>query len=895
MKINVHNNQIIYLIILGLSLFGFTSKAQTVMIAASSSWKYLDNGSNQGTSWRTGTFNDATWLSGTAELGFGDSPITNIAKSKIGYYFRKLVSISDPAQFTNFTLKVRRDDGIVVYVNNVEVYRNNMPSGTINYNTAASSTCSDDGNTVLVSTLTSSRFVSGNNLVAVEVHNRTASSSDLTFELQLIGNGSVVTTCALPDVNYFGSRNVTGANAEVYWNAVAGVSSYNVQYRIRNSGAAYSASLNTAQASLVLTNLLPSTNYEFIVQSVCSGGNVSAFSQSGWFTTGIATTTCTTPDVNWFGTRNITGNSAEVFWASGTGVASYNVAYRVRNSGAAYSTALNTIGTSRVLTNLTASTNYEFIVQALCSNGGSSAYSASGWFTTTSSGGGSTTTLVRGPYLTVATSNSITIQWRSGTATNNEVKYGTTTALSNGTATNAMVSTEHSVVLTGLEANTKYYYSIGQVGSVLQGDANNFFFTAPAVGSSVPVKFWVTGDFGNGSAGQTAVRNSFSTYTAGQTVNGWLWLGDNAYSNGTDQEYQTKVFDVYNSQFKNIPVFPAPGNHDYGQAGYQSSASLGVNFPYFNIFALPSAAGTEKYYSTNYGNIHFISLDSYGSYNNSSSAMYNWLRNDLISNTQQWTVVYFHHAPYTKGSHNSDTEIELIDMRQNIIPLLESYGVDLVLAGHSHIYERSYFIKNHTGLETSFNSATYPAGNIIQAGGGPFTKTTRTGNGTVYVVCGVSGQAGGATQSGYPHNAMFKSIISNYGSLLLDVSGSTLTCKFLTSTGSIGDQFTMQKTLNVPATAASTFGSGTEFESLPVLYPNPSMGDVSIYVNHPVETQFTVSICNLSGSVLFRKTYTGIKDQIILIEKAESNLLPGIYIINVFGENMNASMKQVIY
>ena len=105
-----------------------------------------------------------------------------------------------------------------------------MPSGTINYNTAASSTCSDDGNTVLVSTLTSSRFVSGNNLVAVEVHNRTASSSDLTFELQLIGNGSVVTTCALPDVNYFGSRNVTGATAEVYWNAVAGVSSYNVQY-----------------------------------------------------------------------------------------------------------------------------------------------------------------------------------------------------------------------------------------------------------------------------------------------------------------------------------------------------------------------------------------------------------------------------------------------------------------------------------------------------------------------------------------------------------------------------------------------------------------------------------------------------------------------------------------
>lgn len=88
--------------------------------------------------------------------------------------------------------------------------------------------------------------------------------------------------------------------------------------------------------------------------------------------------------------------------------------------------------------------------------------------------------------------------------------------------------------------------------------------------------------------------------------------------------------------------------------------------------------------------------------------MYNWLRDDLTANTLQWVVVYFHHPPYSKGSHNSDASTELIDMRQNIIPLLEQHGVDLVMSGHSHSYERSFFIKNHLGLENTFNSALYP-------------------------------------------------------------------------------------------------------------------------------------------------------------------------------------------
>lgn len=179
--------------------------------------------------------------------------------------------------------------------------------------------------------------------------------------------------------------------------------------------------------------------------------------------------------------------------------------------------------------------------------------------------------------MTVPTSTSITIQWRTSTASNSEVKYGTTVG-SLGLTTNSAASvTDHSITLIGLNPNTKYYYSIGKIGSALQGTASNNFYTAPINNSSNQIKFWVTGDFGNGSTNQANVRDAFTSYIGGEPVGGWIWLGDNAYSNGTDAEYQTKVFDVYTTIFKSLPVFPALGNHDYQQAGYLSATSRGIS------------------------------------------------------------------------------------------------------------------------------------------------------------------------------------------------------------------------------------------------------------------------------------------------------------------------------
>src|SRR6185436_19499040 len=153
-------------------------QSQMVLISPTSTWKYLDNGSDQGTNWRTVTFNDGAWLSGAAELGYGNGPATTLSNGKITYYFRKTINI-DPSLYSNFSMKIRRDDGIIVYVNNVEVLRSNMPSGTVYYNTKAPN-CSDDGNTIFTFTIPTTNFINGNNVIAAEIHNQSTSSSDLT-------------------------------------------------------------------------------------------------------------------------------------------------------------------------------------------------------------------------------------------------------------------------------------------------------------------------------------------------------------------------------------------------------------------------------------------------------------------------------------------------------------------------------------------------------------------------------------------------------------------------------------------------------------------------------------------------------------------------------------------
>lgn len=471
--------------------------------------------------------------------------------------------------------------------------------------------------------------------------------------------------------------------------------------------------------------------------------------------------------------------------------------------------------------------------------------------------------VTRGPYLQQATPTSIIIRWKTSTATSSKVSYGTSLASLSSILTSTVLTTEHEIKIIGLNPYTKYFYMIGNATNTLVAASNDLFFrTAPNYGQSGNYRFWVVGDAGTGGNSQRATKTSFLNYTSSKPVDGWIWLGDNAYEFGFDSEYQANVFsnNTFEEPLKNIVVWPAIGNHDYNQ-----NIPFSPPPAYFDIFTLPTngecggvASGTEKYYSYNYGNIHFIALDSYGTSRSSSGAMATWLQNDLNANTLPWVIAYWHHPPYTKGSHNSDNsnflDGELVDMRQNILPLLEDKGVDLVLNGHSHVYERSYLLDGHYGYSSSLTSSMikdntsgkYPTDCAYHKK----TQSSNSHKGTVYVVCGCSGKNDSSPSSGWPHPAMYSYTNTLYGSMSIDIKDNKLEGKFITSTGTIFDSFTIIKNAGGSKTYTVCPNESvvltTSFSDQANWFPVSSMNE-SIIVNTPVSTVYYAT--DLAGCI----------------------------------------------
>ncbi len=415
-------------------------------------------------------------------------------------------------------------------------------------------------------------------------------------------------------------------------------------------------------------------------------------------------------------------------------------------------------------------------------------------------------TVTRGPYLQIPTPTSIVVRWRTDVATDSRVRYGSAPGSLTAMADDPTATTEHEVAVTGLTPSTQYFYSIGTTTAALAGDdASHFFRTTPPVGTVQPVRIWVTGDGGFANADGQAVRDSFLTYNAGQTVDLWLLLGDNAYLVGSDSDYQAALFEMHADMLRRVPAWPTFGNHEA-----LSSNSLTETGPYFDIFTLPRAgeaggvpSGTEAYYSFDYANIHFIVLDSHFSDNSPGSPMLLWLEADLQATTADWVIAYWHHPPYSKSLvHDSDTEQREIDMRQNVLPVLEDYGVDLVLAGHAHVYERSALLDGHYGLSQTLTSAMLlDTGDGDPAGDGAYRKAGTGANphqGAVYVTAGSSSQARFLKSPGHPAHVVG---LAELGSLVLDVDGDVLTLRFLDDAAQVDDTFTIAKGVSAcPAT-----------------------------------------------------------------------------------------------
>ena len=406
--------------------------------------------------------------------------------------------------------------------------------------------------------------------------------------------------------------------------------------------------------------------------------------------------------------------------------------------------------------------------------------------------------IVRGPYLQQGTESGIIIRWATTSPAQGRVWYGTDPNRLSLTLEEATITRSHKVELGGLTPDTKYYYSVGtKHGSTVGGSEDYFFVTAPSIDLAPslvrPMRIWVVGDSGRANDDAALVRDGYLKFTGTRHTDLWLMLGDNAYETGTFDEYQHAVFNMYPHLLRSSVLWTAIGNHDAG-----SASSLKQTGPYYELFNLPTrgeaggvASGTAAYYSFDYGNIHFICLDSYGSDRSPKSAMFTWLAHDAASSDKDWKIAFWHHPPYTKGSHDSDIETELVEMRERALPIIEDAGVDIVLGGHSHSYERSYLIDGHYGVSDSFTSdMKKDAGSGRECESGPYQKRHAASHeGTVYIVAGTSALADRVS----PHAAMHTSL-SIPGSLVLDVHGKRLDVRFIDAHGEVKDYFTLKKT-----------------------------------------------------------------------------------------------------
>jgi Icc-related predicted phosphoesterase len=289
---------------------------------------------------------------------------------------------------------------------------------------------------------------------------------------------------------------------------------------------------------------------------------------------------------------------------------------------------------------------------------------------------------------------------------------------------------DHLVRLEDLAPGAEYEYTIGAASEAwepLPEGRPTFTFRAwpapppksgrkPSSGDGGTwARAWVLGDAGRGGGTPRRVRDAMLRHAAqprgadagadadadGQEKfdplksPAWdvtLALGDNAYSDGGEWEHTHHFFEVYEEINARVPVMPTMGNHE----GHSSDLMEGTG-PYYDAFELPTEgesggvpSGHPSYYSFDFGDIHFVSIDSENHVPYNDETFFEWLEKDLeAAQSSAWRVAYFHHPPYSKGSHDSDDEWGLKKMRERLVPLLEEKRVEIVFTGHSHAYERS--------------------------------------------------------------------------------------------------------------------------------------------------------------------------------------------------------------
>lgn len=423
--------------------------------------------------------------------------------------------------------------------------------------------------------------------------------------------------------------------------------------------------------------------------------------------------------------------------------------------------------------------------------------------------------LWRGPYLQCQGSGQIKIRWRTNrTDKPGIIRFGDSVEnMNRQVAATPVPSQLHDGMdwtahLTNLKPGTRYYYAVEHSKAVLAGFDDAFHFTtARKIGEPATARFLLLGDCGTNRIDtgnpqkERLARYGFLKYNRNKPEpDGIILLGDNAYSHGTDAQYQTGFFDVYQPELNSLALWPCIGNHE-------------ISDDYLEIFTVPgdgeiggTPSHSRNYYSWDFANIHFTVLDLWKSdWRKPDDTQIQWLKRDLAETKQHWKVVINHFPPYCDGKYESDNNGFLVEVRNIILPILEEQGTDIFITGHDHTYQRSHLIDGHYGPRTTFMPEKHlksTADGVSQ----PIVKTAGPHSGIVHVVTGTAGgeQPPDPSNPKSPHLAhpvMVKLAkgeeagrgIRKIGTFLLEIEGETLTGTQIDQHGAVLDQFTMIK------------------------------------------------------------------------------------------------------
>ncbi len=314
----------------------------------------------------------------------------------------------------------------------------------------------------------------------------------------------------------------------------------------------------------------------------------------------------------------------------------------------------------------------------------------------------------RDQYVQNVSARSAVIAWMSEEPGAGFVQYGETPELGCERG-DGRTGKRHAVTLSGLRPGSRYYYRLAG----MQKTAS--FRTAPE-GPGSGFTFAVVGDSGTGSTAQRAVADLLERMQPDLI----LHTGDVVYPKGDHADYDPKFFTPYRRIIGSVPVFPSLGNHDVETKN---------GAPYLENFHLPcnDPESTGRYYSFDWGNAHFVALDSelyYDDEGGDPTRQKAWLERDLGETRQPWKFVFFHRPPYSSSEHGSDLVV-----REDLEPVLARHGVDVVFNGHDHDYERTVQIRGVTYVVTGGGGK-----DLYEAGESEWTAFSRSAHHAVRVL-----------------------------------------------------------------------------------------------------------------------------------------------------------------